>query len=437
MARRRRLLTPEQEAWAKERYPHAINAELVKALHDEYGVTITTEQITAWAKRNGLRKTAEAVSMTRSKLYPRRVYSDEMYDFIREYVPGRVYPEVADEFERRFGWRIEKSQYKNLCMKLGVRSGVHDYGCFKRGHVPANKGKRWDDYMSPEAQERVRSAGNLFKRGQRSTNAYHKLLDMRTDPDGHTYIYVRPRGAKYSAQMWLSYGQFVWMQANGREFPEDCRCVHANRDKADFTPENLVAVPNDIYGLVTGKVGRGLDWWDRESLEVAMTFARVKTARYRMERDVPRECAVCGRTFVPEGKWRRYGERVRTCRECLEMGRKAKTETEEAMQQRDIVGFGHSSADHATTTSNAFVRVTTTPVTEGAEVTVECRDGFRFEDGDAVKTLTLVRKRREPRPGQRVMVGNRLVKVLKTRHDHAGRLELLNEDTLEWVIWDE
>ena len=108
------------------------------------------------------------------------------------------------------------------------------------------------------------------------------------------------------------------------------------------------------------------------------------------------------------------------------------------MQQRDIVGFGEGRRDHATTTCNAFVRVTTTPVREGAEVTVECRDGFRFADTDErTKTVTLVRRKREPRPGQRVMVDNRLVKVLKTRHDHAGRLELLNEDTLEWVIWDE
>ena len=102
---------------------------------------------------------------------------------------------------------------------------------------------------------------------------------------------------------------------------------------------------------------------------------------------------------------------------------------------KDIVGFGHDSASHATTTCNAFVRVTTTPVSEGAEVTVECRSGFRFADGETVKSLTLIRKRREPRPGQRVMVDGRLVKVLRTRHDHAGRLELLSEDTLEWLIW--
>lgn len=104
---------------------------------------------------------------------------------------------------------------------------------------------------------------------------------------------------------------------------------------------------------------------------------------------------------------------------------------------KDVVGFGESSASHATTTSNAFVRVTTRPVLEGAEVIIECKDGMRFADDDSVtKTVALVRRRREPRPGQRVMVGGRLIKVLKTKYDHDGRLVLLDEDTKGWFIWD-
>ena len=102
---------------------------------------------------------------------------------------------------------------------------------------------------------------------------------------------------------------------------------------------------------------------------------------------------------------------------------------------QDIVGFGEMSASQQTTTCNHFVRVTTKPVFEGAEVTLEGRNGMVFADGEETKTLVLVRRRCEPRPGQRVMVGDRLVKVLKTRRDHDGRLQLLNEDTLEWVIW--
>ena len=62
--------------------------------------------------------------------------------------------------------------------------------------------------------------------------------------------------------------------------------------------------------------------------------------------------------------------------------------------KRDVVGFGAMSATHATTTSNAFVRVTTKPVLEGAEVTVECKDGMEFTDGTSKKVIVLVRKKR-------------------------------------------
>lgn len=36
-------------------------------------------------------------------------------------------------------------------------STKHKAGTFRRGHVPQNKGKQWDEWMAPEAQERVRA----------------------------------------------------------------------------------------------------------------------------------------------------------------------------------------------------------------------------------------------------------------------------------------
>lgn len=98
---------------------------------------------------------------------------------------------------------------------------------------------------------------------------------------------------------------------------------------------------------------------------------------------------------------------------------------------KDIVGFGHESADKPTTTSNAFVRVTTRPVFEGAEVTVECQDGMCLPDGSKSQTVVVVRDKL-PRPGQRVMVGKRLVKVSKV--DRIGK-RILDEDTREWIPW--
>lgn len=98
---------------------------------------------------------------------------------------------------------------------------------------------------------------------------------------------------------------------------------------------------------------------------------------------------------------------------------------------KDIVGFGRESAGKPTTTSNAFVRVTTEPVFEGAVVTVECQDGMCLPDGSKSAQIDIVRDKL-PRPGQRVMVGKRLVKVSKV--DRIGK-RILDEDTREWIPW--
>lgn len=316
-----RVFTPEQEAWIRERYADWTNAELVDGLRETFGIEVERFTLCNWAHHHAeCRKTAETISRGRSKPYR---FTVEMCDFLREYIPGRLRDEVNDEFERHFGWRLSKTQYSNIKLRLGVRAGVFG-GRFEKGQVPKNKGKKWSDYMSEESQQRVLNAGNLFKKGQVPHNRYHELLDERTDKDGSSYVYVRPRNATCSARMWVSKAQFVWMQTHGREFPERHRCIHANHDNTDYSPDNLVAVPEEIYGIVTGTTnGHALEYWDKESLEASMAHALLTRKRLDIERTRPRKCEVCGETFVPTGKRVRYGERVRTCDACVKKGKRA------------------------------------------------------------------------------------------------------------------
>ena len=62
---------------------------------------------------------------------------------------------------------------------------------------------------------------------------------------------------------------------------------------------------------------------------------------------------------------------------------------------KDVIGFGEGSRHKTTTTRNAYVRVTTRPVFNGAEVIIECLSGMMFADGARRKTLELVRGKRE------------------------------------------
>jgi len=147
---------------------------------------------------------------------------------------------------------------------------------------------------------------------------------MRHDKDGSWWIYVKPRNAKYSAQFWISYGRFVWMQHHGREFPENCRCVHCNHDKDDFSPDNLMAVPNDVYGIVTSGTGGALEYWDRDSLRRATIHAKLMMEIRDKENRRKRRCTVCGRVFAPLERQATYAYRVQICGDCLSKGLRPK-----------------------------------------------------------------------------------------------------------------
>ena len=62
---------------------------------------------------------------------------------------------------------------------------------------------------------------------------------------------------------------------------------------------------------------------------------------------------------------------------------------------KDVIGFGEGSRHKTTTTRNAYVRVTTRPLANGAEVIIECLSGMMFADGARRETLELVRGKRE------------------------------------------
>lgn len=256
-----------EEARLRELYPWHRTSEVAAALAAEGFPARSEKAVASRAKVLGIRKDPSFESFAHL-----RAFTDEENAWLRDYIPGHSAAEIADAFEARFGRRLTMPQVKNRKAILGVRSGTTGYR-WEKGHVPWSKGKRFPGKVSPTS----------FPKGHVPHNA-GELLDTRVDPDGYTYIKVNPRDAKHSMAYWIPYAKFVWMQHNGREWPEGHNCVFADRDRTNFDPGNIVPVPRDIYGLVTSPSRNGVEWCDRESLEVAISMARLRRRRYELER---------------------------------------------------------------------------------------------------------------------------------------------------------
>lgn len=292
---RMRRKTPEEAAWLAERYPTTPNAELLEAFRAEFGWAPSTASLVSWASDLGLGKARRAVRWSEHPEYG---------EFLRSAIPGRTEREIADAFEREYGIRLTRAQVKNAKARLGARSGTHG-GRFEPGHVPANKGRTWDEMGIPE-ESRERMRATQFKRGNLPWTTRPVGVE-RVTRDGYTEVHVAQHRSEKANDQWVLKHRLVWEEANGRRLRTDEVVLFADGNKANFDPENLVAVTNaENIGLY--RIGR--PYADRETLMDALKIVRLQSAIARAEMR-PRRCRACGEEFAPRFK------RQRRCDRCL------------------------------------------------------------------------------------------------------------------------
>lgn len=298
-----RRKTPEEVAWLLENAPLRTHAEGRCLFAERFGWEISPASYASWMSSHGLRAANSPMRWT-----------PEMDGFFREIVPGHAESEIAELFEGRFGIRLNESQIGNRKNALGVRSGTFG-GRFKPGHVPANKGKTWDEAgISPEAQERMRTT--CFKKGGIPKSAEGKPIGYeRVNRDGYVEVKVKDGAQGEANENFRMKHQVVWEEANGLPVPPSTMIVFADHDKRNFDPGNLVAVPRSVWAVICHSK---TPYHDRETLEAAMALAELQSS-INAARCRPRRCWACGSEFKPEQP------RQRTCRPCLDAGRRAPT----------------------------------------------------------------------------------------------------------------
>lgn len=294
------VCTPDEWAWLEEKRPSTSIIDLLDEFEAKFGHRPNKATVIAHMSDKGIKRDIQRVKWT-----------PEMDEYFAQITPGHMEHEIRAMFSERYGIVLTEAQIAGQKRKLGVKSGTKG-GCFKKGQVPQNKGKTWDEIgLSPETQARMRAT--CFKKGILPHNAVDNPVGTeRTTRDGYIEVKVAERPTRHNRNdNWRMKHHIEWEKANGKPVPKSTMIIFADHDKSNFDPNNLVAIPRSLWVRISQI---RVPYWDRESLETAVIRARLATARFAAEKH-RRPCKKCGRYFSPNHPKRK------TCDACL--GREA------------------------------------------------------------------------------------------------------------------
>ena len=294
-----------------------------------------------------------------------RTYTpDEEAWLVGHYHVGTI-NDTLDAFEREFGRRPSKQAIFVKCNKMGLRKDRHG----AERYTPAEKRIRWSEDKFAEMREwmlandagesvfatiyafeaefgirlnraqvsRFRSTYGVKRRTSHGGGKPSKPVgSTRMGKDGFVMVKVKEwLDVPQSKDNWRFKHHIVWEEANGRPLPEGHTVFFADRDKRNFDPDNLVALPRKYIGQLNNPdLPR---YHDRESLLACVALCDLRTATIDAEAARPRECAVCGATFTPTERQREYRTPVQTCPDCIAQGRKARGDRGDKQPTKCIV----------------------------------------------------------------------------------------------------
>lgn len=128
------------------------------------------------------------------------IYTDEEHSFMKSYVPGHSYAEIQKAFNERFESTITIGRIKSYIGNHKLNTGRN--GCFKKGHVPQNKGQK----MPPEVFDKVKAT--MFQKGH-ITHNHRPVGSERVNVDGYIEIKVS------EPNKWRLKHNVVWEEHNG------------------------------------------------------------------------------------------------------------------------------------------------------------------------------------------------------------------------------
>ena len=167
-------------------------------------------------------------------------WTDEVIQFMIENYEGKDNIELAKLLNEKFNLNTNNDRVSNVKANLKRRRGIDlttyiNTGCYRKGIAPANKGKKWDEYMSKEGQER--SKKTCYKKGNIPAN-HREVGEERITVDGYVEIKVRDRCGNKN---WELKHRYIYEQHYGK-IPDGYNIIFLDGNKLNLKISNLKAV---------------------------------------------------------------------------------------------------------------------------------------------------------------------------------------------------
>lgn len=167
-------------------------------------------------------------------------WTDEVIEFMKCNYKGKDNKELAELLNKKFNLNTNADRVSNVKSNLLRRQGIDlrtyiNSGCFKKGNVPANKGKKWDEYLSKEKQKNC--SKTTFKKGNIPPNRSEIGQEKKTK-DG--YIKVKVRDGALNGN-WVYKHRLIYEQHYGK-IPKGYVVMFADQNKENCDIDNLILV---------------------------------------------------------------------------------------------------------------------------------------------------------------------------------------------------
>lgn len=265
----------EIEPFVREHSKVLRDADLAELVNETFGTSFTKDSMKAYRGNhkihNGL-----GHGLT-SEEYEARHYPRGMLAYIRDNSWNVSSKDMAERVNEKFGTSFTATAMKQFRQRHGIKSGLT--GWFRKGHPPGNKGKRMEEFASPEAI--ARSAKTRFKPGHRPKNEL-PVGTVRKTKDGYLIRKISMTGTQW--ERWEFIHRRVWEDHNG-PIPDGMYITFKDGDKENCSIENLMLI---TMAENQAMMRKGLRCEDPDITEAGLAMVRLENAvkdREKKERE--------------------------------------------------------------------------------------------------------------------------------------------------------